>query len=82
MQLQRAAPVPLALVAGIDHETPDPEDLRGIAVRHDEAHRIVVGVDGAKPGVWLEVGLGDRASVRCDVCLLLGLDRKIKNRSE
>ena len=56
--------------------------IQGSRYATDEAHRIIIGVDGTKPRVWLEVGLGDRASVRCDVLLLLGLDRKIKNSSE
>ena len=79
-QFEGAAPVPLALLAGVDHEAPHPELLRRVAVRHDESHGLVVGIDGPKPRPWLEVSLGDGASVRSDVLLLLGLDREIEQR--
>ena len=48
-QLECAVAVPLALVTGVDHEAPHPELVRRVAVRHDESHGLVVGIDGAKP---------------------------------
>ena len=42
-QVQRTAPIALALVACVDHEPPDPELNRRVAKRHDEPDRNLIG---------------------------------------
>jgi hypothetical protein len=60
-----------ALIRRIDHEAPEevvaelprlgPETL---IVQHQEAHRMVAGVDGAKPSLGMKMRFGDRLCVR------------------
>jgi hypothetical protein len=79
-QFQGGAAIPTPLVAGVDHEAPDIV-LGGLFIEteHDEAHRLLAGVDGAEPGLRLEVGLRDRDGVAGDESLLLGSDLQVTN---
>jgi hypothetical protein len=70
------------LIALIDHQPPEEIlSIGGVILQHDEAHRRLVGVDGAVPGFFAEVSLGQGDGIGGNELLLLWRNLQAQHRA-